>query len=441
MIPRRFRRMRWDRKFGRMRCLEGVAVLSLVLASSVRAQDTTRTQGVRIGLTYTAGTRPGVYILPVSGAPADSVREIVARDLDFSDRLSVIRPDGGEAPTGALNYALYAQLGAVVVVQVSVTPGGSLHVAVHDVAGTRVLSVVDRALPAPELGPDWRFVVHGASDEVEKSITGERGIAQTRILFERSRSLWIVDADGANAHPVPNTPGGMSAAWHPGGTMITYQEFANDGHHAIAVRDLTSGATKRFTGHGTLNITPTFSPDGNTLVFASGEDGTDLYAVDPNGTEHARRLTLGNGTSTSSPTFSPDGRRIAYTSNRLGHAEVYITDADGTNPVPLTSGGMSEQSFRSDPDWSPDGRRVAYQSKVGGVFQVMTINVRDQSVQALTSEGSNEEPSWAPDGRHLVFSSTRSGVKQLWVIDTESFRTRQLTRGAAARLASWSPHF
>jgi len=105
----------------------------------------------------------------------------------------------------------------------------------------------------------------------------------------------------------------------------------------------------------------------------------------------------------------------------------------------LTSSGMGEQSYRSDPDWSPDGRKVAYQSMTNGGFQIMTINVRDQSVQALTSEGSNEEPSWAPDGRHLVFTSTRSGVKQLWVLDTESGRTRQLTRGARARMPSWSP--
>jgi len=118
---------------------------------------------------------------------------------------------------------------------------------------------------------------------------------------------------------------------------------------------------------------------------------------------------------------------------------VYIIDADGTNPILLTSGGIGEQSHRSDPDWSPDGRRVAFQSLINGVFQVMTINVRDQSVQALTSEGANEQPSWAPDARHLVFTSSRSGTRQLWVLDTETFRTRQLTRGGRARLASWSP--
>ena len=101
-------------------------LLSLVLASGARGQDTTRTQGVRIGLTYAPGTRPGVYVLPASGAPADSVRAMLVRDLDFSDRFNVIAPDAGDAPAGALNYPLYAQLGAVAVVQLSVTPAGVL---------------------------------------------------------------------------------------------------------------------------------------------------------------------------------------------------------------------------------------------------------------------------------------------------------------------------
>jgi hypothetical protein len=43
---------------------------------------------VRIGLTYTAGTRPGLYILPMRGAYGDSIRAILARDLDFGDRIS-----------------------------------------------------------------------------------------------------------------------------------------------------------------------------------------------------------------------------------------------------------------------------------------------------------------------------------------------------------------
>ena len=56
----------------------------------LRAQDTTTTPGVRLGLSYPRGTIPRVIVLPVDSTPADSVRAIIQRDLDYSDRVSPI---------------------------------------------------------------------------------------------------------------------------------------------------------------------------------------------------------------------------------------------------------------------------------------------------------------------------------------------------------------
>lgn len=421
-----------------------LAALSLVLAGLVpaagRAQDTTAAQGVRIGLTYAAGTRPGVFLTHIGGPNADSVQAILARDLDYGDRVTVISSDSGDVPTGTLNYPSYAAAGAAAVVQASVTPAGSLHIVVHDVAGARVMNVSDFPLPAPALGGDWRMAVHRGADQVERVVTGVLGVAATRALFVRSGSLWIIDSDGAFAHAVAGTEGGLSPAWHPNGRYFAYDELANTGHQTIVVRDFDGGKPRRVSTRFTLNMSPAFSPDGSTLVFAAGQDGTDMYSVAPFDNAPPKRLVVAPGAATNaSPTFSPDGRQIAFTSNRLGHPEVYIMDADGTNPDLLTTTGFGDQLYRSDPDWSPDGRRVAFQSKIGGVFQIMAINLRDRSVQSLTSDGRNAEPSWAPDGRHLLFTSSRSGTNQLWVLDTDSGRLRQLTHGAAASGGAWSP--
>ncbi len=410
-----------------------------LLPSAVRSQDTTRS--VRIGLTYSPGTRPGVFITPVTGSNADSVKAMLARDLDFGDRVTVIPSDSGDAPTGALNYQLYGTMGAAAVVQASVTPAGSLHIVVHDVGGARVLNVSDFPLPTPALGGEWRLAVHRGSDEIERVVTGQRGISATRIMFEHEGMLWMIDADGSQSHAVSGTEGGLSPAWHPGARYVAYDELANTGHQTIVVKDLTGGASHRFSTRHTLNMTPSFSPDGSTLAFASGDDGTDIYTVAPLSNGAPTRITVGPGsTASTNPTYSPDGRQIAFTSDRLGHAEVYIMDADGTNPDLLTTASTGEQPYRSDPDWSPDGRRVAFQSRVSGEFQVMTVNLRDRSVQPFTNEGRNTEPSWAPDGRHLLFTSTRTGTRQLWVLDTDSGRTRQLTRVGNARMGAWSPH-
>lgn len=405
--------------------------------SAVRAQNPTTPVGVRIGLTYAAGTRPGVFVAPVGGVNADSVREIIGRDLDFGDRVSVIKPEGGDPLSGAVNYPLYAQLGAVAVIAASVTPAGALHVVVHDVSGARVLNVADFALPSPAMGPAWRMAVHAASDEIEYWITGQRGISATRILFVRDQRLWSTDFDGANTVQMQTPGAALSPSWHPNGTFIAYQDLAQDGTH-ISVRDLKTNVSRRVSREGGSNISPVFSKDGRNLMFASGQDGVDLFMVPVDGSAPAQRVTVGRGSLNVSPSFSPDGRRVAFSSDRLGHNEIYITDVDGTNTDLLTTTATEARPYRSNPDWSNDGRRVAYSAQVDGTFQVMAITLRDRLVNQLTSEGTNEDPSWGPDDRHVVFTSSRSGENQIWVLDTETYRTRQLTHTGSARMAAWS---
>ncbi|MFL5576529.1 MAG: hypothetical protein ACJ79S_11230 [Gemmatimonadaceae bacterium] len=423
-----------------------VALAAAALAARpLAAQDTTSRPGVRIGLTYAPGTKPGVAVLPVAGPAGDSVQAILERDLDFSDRVTIVGAqaaaaavDGAITRGGAPNYALLAKLGAAAVVRTTSTPAG-VNVVLYDVGGKKVARTRDFALPIPALGADWRMGLHAVADAVEEWITGTRGIAATRVLYVADGRIHVVDSDGANARAVSDRGPALSPAWHPAGRLIAYSTFGPRGTQ-IVVRDVAGGAPRPLGGAGGgLNITPEFSPDGRSLLYAHGEEsGTDIVSAPVDGGS-ATRVTIGRGTDNVSPTFSPDGRRIAFTSGRPGHPEVYITDVDGTNAELLTPYSFGDQSYRSNPDWSPDGRVIAFQSQLGGRFQVMSISLRDRSIKQLTNEGANEDPSWAPDSRHLVFSSTRGGVRQLYVLDAESGRTRQLTRGVAARLPAWSP--
>ncbi|MEY2733304.1 MAG: hypothetical protein RL340_363 [Gemmatimonadota bacterium] len=394
--------------------------------------------GVRIGLTYAPGTRPGVYVLPVRGPGADSVRAIVARDLDHGDRIAVIAPDSGVAPTGALNYALFQRLGAAAVLQMTLPGDGSLQVALHDLASSTVRNSQRFVLPPPALGPAWRLALHRVSDEVERWVTGQQGVAATRLLFVRGGTLWQVDADGENAMPVAGVGAALGPTWHPNGSVIAWTELGDAGSR-ILMRDLSSGRTTVMSGRASANLSPAFAPDGSQLAYAAGNDGTDIVVRPLAGDDGAYAITAGQGSTNAQPTFSPDGRRVAFTTSRLGRNEIYISDSDGANPELLTTSGFGDQLYRSDPSWSPDGRAVAFSTQIEGRFQVATIALRDRSVKQHTSEGINEDPSWAPDARHLVFTSNRGGSRQLWVLDTESGRMRQLTRGPAARMAAWGP--
>lgn len=419
----------------RVRLLAALVVAHAV-APTLGAQESS--PGVRIGLTYSAGTRPGLYVLPMRGRLADSIRTILTRDLDHGDRITVITPDSGSPPSGTLNYSLYGALGAAAILQLAEQVGGGLSVTLHEVGAARILQRKTYAIAAEPLSAEWRLALHRVADEIEQWVAGVSGISATRLLFVRGGTLWIVDSDGANAHPVAGIGQAITPAWHPRATSIAYTLIQDDGTHVI-VRELASGATRRASFNAGTNISPAFSPDGRWITFATGIDGTDLWSAPLVAGESPVRVTVGRGSESDSPSYSPDGRRIAFTSGRLGRPEIYITDTDGANPQWLTTTGFGDQSYRSNPSWSPDGRSVAFQTQIEGRFQIATINLRDRSVKQHTIEGVNEQPSWAPDARHLVFTSSRSGVKQLWVLDTESGRLRQLTSGGAARMAAWSP--
>jgi TolB protein len=417
----------------------------LAVAGGARAQDTTF-RGIKLSGSYDPlRDKIAVVVLPVGGAFGDSIRTIVQRDLENGHRFTVLPVDSTDvgalrAGSGSgLNYPLFARLNAVAVVQITSVANG-LHVALHDVAQSRVVNVAEMPLSNISLNRDWRMGVHRASDEIERWITGKPGIAATRIAYMRGQAIRIVDSDGASEITVPTEENGISPSWSPNGNSLVYATHGADSR--IVLIDLATGRSRTLVGpaRNSIYITPSFSPDGSVIAYARGTgDQSDVYVVPVAQPDSPRRLTVARGVQNTNPIFSPDGRRIVYVSSISGPPELYIMDSDGTDAGKLTDYDFSERNYRSDPDWSPDGRLVAYQERTNSRFQVRTIRVTGSTPKYLTSEGENEQPAWAPDGRHLVFTSTRTGVRQLWIMDVESGEMRQLTKSAGSRLAVWSP--
>src|SRR5688572_429924 len=379
-----------------------MAALAFVLRGGVaHAQDSSLT--VRIGLTYAPGTKPGVLVLPVNGERGDTVRAMLQRDLDFGDRVNVIAGDAvamdsmSDGSRGQYNYPLYSRLGAVAMVQATMTATG-LHVAVHDVRTQKVERVKDFPLSAPTLTPDWRQQVHAIADAIEFWIAGVRGVASSRILYSSGGRIWQVDSDGANAMALTAGQPAFYPAWHPKGNRIAFAVMTDDGMR-VMVRDLNGegGVTKPLVGRvpaGSMNNSPTFSPDGETILYANGlENGIDIYAVPSGGNEPPRRVTVSRGFNAVSPAFSPDGRRIVYVSNKAGGLALYVADADGTNAEALTPFNYGDRTQRTDPSWSPDGRLIAFQSEMDGATQIYTVRLGGSAPKQYTNEGRNEDPS------------------------------------------------
>ena len=103
--------------------------------------------------------------------------------------------------------------------------------------------------------------------------------------------------------------------------------------------------------------------------------------------------------------LSPDGARMAWARPVQGRAAIFVANADGGNPVQLTSGVWDR-----NPVWSPDGQWIAYHGEAPN-HDVFVVPSGGGDSRQLTSGGANDVPvGWLADGSGVIFY--RFGVGQ-----------------------------
>ncbi len=260
-----------------------------------------------------------------------------------------------------------------------------------------------------------RYMIHRFTYQLVKAITGEEGIALSRIFMVVKRGAikeaFSVDFDGFNLLQETFDAGiVVSPRVSPSGRYLVYTSYKK-GRPWLYLKDLTTGKTRVLSSRPGLNIAPAWHPRGDRLVATLSFQGNpDLYLLDLRG-RIIRRLTAGPGANVSA-TFSPDGQQLAFVSDRSGTPQIYILELGSGRIRRLTYKG----SYNTSPAWSPRGDRLAYAGLVEGRFQIFTIDPRGGDPVMVTSLGSNETPVWSPDGRQIAFVSNRSGRRALWVI-------------------------
>ena len=209
----------------------------------------------------------------------------------------------------------------------------------------------------------------------------------------------------------------------PDGKWVVYVN-STSGNPDIYLQSVTGQTAINLTLDSSLaDRTPSFSPDGESVVFRSEREGGGLFVMGRTG-ESVRRLTRRGF----QPSWFPDGKQIV-----LASVDVPTVDGRGGDVSELwlvnTSNGEPRRLFAGDavqPRVSPHAHRIAFwslptdanhQRFTGANRDIWTIAADGTRPVRVTSDGANDwNPVWAPDGSSLYFLSNRSGSMNLWRI-------------------------
>jgi Tol biopolymer transport system component len=153
------------------------------------------------------------------------------------------------------------------------------------------------------------------------------------------------------------------------------------------------------------NHSPAVSPDGRTIAFThelydAQEVVIATIAIDGSPPTWLTDPKL----EASSPTWSPDGTRIAFIGQDSGKLRIFVMNADGSDPHPITG---DDVFFPGAPAWSPDGGRIAFQGSPTQErsFDIYAIEPDGEALTNVThSTAFESEPSWSPDGEWIVYA-------------------------------------
>ena len=238
--------------------------------------------------------------------------------------------------------------------------------------------------------------------------------------------LYIMDAGGNNQKRLLDFP--VSAfSWSPDSRKLlfvsAFEDPAKDDYDvqhgtrapmsAVYVLDLASGTHRRITAFGQI-CSASWSPEGGLIAISLGNyDTADIYVVSLDG-KVARHATQAE-TMDIQPSWSPDGKTIAYVAVSPPNADaqgtgVYIIQNDGSGNAHISD------IVAYDATWSPDGKNILllsidgiYLLALDGSKPVRLSNLSDRPLDAV----------FTPDGEKVMFRSNLEGDWGLYTIDLQ----------------------
>ena len=152
------------------------------------------------------------------------------------------------------------------------------------------------------------------------------------------------------------------------------------------------------------------------MILSKG-GSPDIYLSNPDGSG-LRQLTS-TREDESSPCWSPDGQTLCFASRQTGRASLYTMPAAGGAMKRLRTENVASVT---EPDWSPDGKNIAFTTTTGG-FHICTVPAQGGVAEVLVP---GEYPSWSPNSRTLILSRRNGNRYVLSLLDVPTKKVKDI---------------
>ena len=237
--------------------------------------------------------------------------------------------------------------------------------------------------------------------------------------------LFVVPVAGGPARRVGRELGDVEGLlWAADGRSLVFTSYGRG-----LARVAAAGGRPEPLPFGPNASFPAISRDGHRLAYTDQILNANIWQVSlvtPTRTAGPPAKLVSSSRLQENPAFSPDGQRLAFESTRSGAQEIWISNADGSDPVAVTSfNGPSTGS----PRWSPDGRWIAFDSRSEGKARLYLVGSEGGTPRVVaTGQPDSVVPAWSPDGRWLYFSAPVGEAPQVFRIRPEGGPATQITR-------------
>jgi hypothetical protein len=170
-----------------------------------------------------------------------------------------------------------------------------------------------------------------------------------------------------------------------------------DPHWGLRTVTVADGSYEDLDG-GTYAFRPTWDPAQPWRIVSDGGHG--LLATDVNQKSHQK---LSENVDDGSPVFSPNGQFIALSAGQPGGGsqghDIYRLNSDGSGRIrltqtPLWAAVQPDQHHAWNnvaPAWSPDGNQIAFLTDRAGRWEVWVMNADGSNPHAIFSEAVNDQ--------------------------------------------------